>query len=60
MLRDLLVRCGLVVGTIEADRELVEAAEQVQEAVTEWKEAIQRHATETAQLKPPAPMRRIK
>ena len=60
MLRNLLTRCGMIVGHIEPDPELQAAADEVRDAMTEWKEQVQAHAVNHAQSKPPAPMRRVK
>lgn len=60
MIKKLLERCGLVVGEVEVDPRLEVAAERIEESLTEWSSALKDHIEAHAQMRPPAPMRRIK
>jgi len=60
VLRDILQRCGLLIGPITPDQDLVDAADQVRESLYEWQRAMAEHTEDDAKSKPPAPMRRVK
>lgn len=60
MLRNLLERCGMLVGAITPDPDLTAAADKVRESLHEWQEAMEQHNAQDEELRPPKPMRRVK
>lgn len=60
MLRNLLERCGFLIGVVTPDQDLMDAAAAVRESLTEWQEEMRKHNEEDEQRRPPEPLRRVK
>ena len=60
MLRDWLVRVGLIVGDVEPSEELCRVAERAERSIEAWSAACREHIEQRSDRAQPIQVRRIK
>ena len=60
MLRDWLVRVGLMVGEVEPDEDLCRVTERAERSIEAWSAACREHIEQRADRAQPIPVRRGK